>query len=146
MAFAVAIPARALPEHRDLAFWMKRTLEELAELRSNPSADAVHDFRVALRRCRSVAAAVEEIDPHPDWDEMRGCARKVFRAMGALRDAQIMEEWLCELQPRDDAFKSALIGWLQQEQESAEAKALHLAGRFDEKRWSELARGLRARL
>src|SRR5215475_9334965 len=122
MAFAVAIPARALPEHRDLAFWMKRTLEELAELRSNPSADAVHDFRVALRRCRSVAAAVEEIDPHPDWDEMRGCARKAFRSMGALRDAQIMEGWLNELQPQDDAIKLALAQSLEREQEAAQVK------------------------
>jgi len=76
-------------EHRDLAYWMNRTLEELRELRSEPSVDAVHDFRVALRRCRSVATAVAEIDPHPDWREMRGCGRKVFRSMGELRDAQI---------------------------------------------------------
>jgi CHAD domain-containing protein len=146
MAFAVAIPTRAQPEHRDLAFWMKRTLEELAELHANPCADAVHDFRVALRRCRSVAAAIEEIDPHPDWDEMRGCARKVFRSMGDLRDAQVAEGWLHELQPQDDPLKSALIVSLKREQEAAQVKALHLAGKFDERRWSELARILRARL
>src|SRR5215475_4306045 len=109
MAFAVAIPTRALPEHRDLAFWMKRTLEELAELRSNPSADAVHDFRVAIRRCRSVAAAIAEIDPHPDWQELRGCARKVFRTMGALRDAQIAEEWLDKIFPEADPLKLSVL-------------------------------------
>src|SRR5262252_3184077 len=146
MAFAVAIPTRALPEHRDLAFWMKRTLEELAQLRSNPSADAVHDFRVAIRRCRSVAAAIAEIDPHPDWQELRGCVRKVFRSMGELRDAQIMEAWLRDLRPHDDPLKSRLIEALQCGQEAAQAKALHLASRFDEKRWTELARVLHARL
>jgi len=146
MAFAVAIPARALPEHRDLAFWMKRTLEELAELRADPTADSVHDLRVALRRCRSLGTAVSEIDPHADWEEMRGHARKLFRSMGELRDAQIMQEWLREIQPHDDAIKSALIALLQREQETAQVKALRLAGRFDEKRWSELARTLRARL
>jgi CHAD domain-containing protein len=146
MAFAVAIPTRAPLEHRDLAFWMKRTLDELAELRSNPSADAVHDFRVALRRCRSVAGAVAEIDPHPDWEEMRCGARKLFRAMGDLRDAQIMEEWIRELRPQSDAIKVALIESLKREQEEAQVKALHLAEKFDEKRWSELARTLRARL
>src|ERR1700747_2240006 len=66
MAFAVSIPSRALSEHRDLAFWMKRALQELAGLRGDASPDAVHDLRVALRRCRSVAAALKEIDPHPD--------------------------------------------------------------------------------
>jgi len=146
MAFAVTIPAGAPIEHRDLAFWMKRTLEELAELRANPSAEAVHDFRVALRRCRSVAAAVEEIDPHPDWDEMRGCARKVFRSMGSLRDAQIMERWLNELRLDGDSVKQALRDSLKAEQDAAQLKALHLAGKFDERRWRELARALRVRL
>src|SRR5215831_188569 len=126
MAFAVAIPSRALAEHRDLAFWMKRTLEELAELRANPSENAVHDFRVALRRCRSVAAAVAEIDPHPDWQEMRDGARKVFRALGELRDAQIMEGWLRELRAQDEVLKSTLPELLKREQEAAKVKALHL--------------------
>ena len=76
MAHAVSFPSRALSEHRGLAFWMKRTLEELANLRSDPDVETVHDLRVSLRRCRSVAAVIEEVDPHPDWEEVRGIARK----------------------------------------------------------------------
>src|SRR5262245_15213099 len=72
MAHAVSFSPRALAEHRSLAFWMKRSLEELAKLRSEPTNGTVHDLRVALRRCRSVAATMEEVDPHPDWEEMRG--------------------------------------------------------------------------
>ena len=146
MAFAVAIPSRALLEHRDLAFWMKRTLEELAELRANPSADTVHDLRVAFRRCRSLASAVEEIDPHADWREMRDCARKLFRSIGDLRDAQIGQEWLHRLRPEADPLIVSLLGSLKQTQNSALAKALHLAQKFDEKRWAELAKALHARL
>ena len=146
MAFAVAIPSRALPEHRDLAFWMKRSLEELAELRANPSADAVHDLRVSLRRCRSLASAVEEIDPHPDWLEMRNSARKLFRSMGELRDAQVAEEWLSNLRSEVDPLKVILLSSLKRTQESALAKALHLADKFDEKRWTEMAKALHSRL
>jgi CHAD domain-containing protein len=146
MAFAVAIPSRALLEHRDLAFWMKRSLEELAEVRANPSADAVHDLRVSLRRCRSLASALEEIDPHRDWQEMRNSARKLFRSMGELRDAQVAEEWLNKLRPEVDPLKVILLGSLKQTQESALAKALHLAEKFDEKRWAELAKALHSRL
>src|SRR4029077_15237131 len=101
---------------------------------------------VSLRRCRSVAAAVEEIDPHPDWQEMRSCARKLFRSMGELRDAQILEGWLQELQPEEDALKNALRDSLKQTQESATIKVQHSAGKFAEKRWNELARSLHARL
>lgn len=146
MAFAVAIPSRALLEHRDLAYWMKRSLEELAELRADPSADAVHDLRVSLRRCRSLASAVEEIDPHPDWQEMRNSARKLFRSMGELRDAQVAEEWLNKLRPEADPLKITLLASLKQAEESALAKALHLAEKFDEKRWTELAKALHSRL
>src|SRR5215467_3179120 len=146
MAFAVAIPARAPLEHRDLAYWMNRTLKELAELRSDPSVDAVHDFRVALRRCRSVSAAVAEIDPHPDWGEMRECARKVFRSMGELRDAQIAEQWLDKLVPEPDPWKLLVLDAVKRTQGTALAKALHFAERFDRKRWTELARILCSRL
>jgi CHAD domain-containing protein len=146
MASAVAISSRAPVEHRDLAFWMKRTLEELAELRADPSADGVHDLRVSLRRCRSLAAAVQEIDPHPDWQEMRDSARKLFRSMGELRDAQIAEEWLNKLGSDVDPLQISLSSSLQRTQESAMGKALHLARKFDEKRWAELGKALYARL
>lgn len=146
MAFAVAIPSRALLEHRDLVYWMKRSLEELAELRADPSADAVHDLRVSLRRCRSLASAVEEIDPHPDWQEMRNSARKLFRSMGELRDAQVAEEWLSKLRSEIDPLKLILLSSLKRTQESALAKALHLADKFDEKRWTEMAKALHSRL
>jgi len=82
MAHAVSVPSRAPPEHRDLAHWMKRSIEELAHLRSDLTNESVHDLRVALRRCRSIAATMKEIDPHPDWEEMRECARKLFRSLG----------------------------------------------------------------
>jgi CHAD domain-containing protein len=146
MAFAVAIATRAPIEHRDLAYWMSRALEELGELRSDPSVDAVHDFRVALRRCRSVAAAVAEIDPHPDWGEMRGCARKVFRSMGELRDAQMAEEWLEQLVPEPDPVKLLVLDSVKRTQGTALAKALHFAERFDGERWAELAKVLCSRL
>ena len=146
MAHAVSLPSRALSEHRGLAFWMKRTLELLAELRSNPTPDVVHDLRVAIRRCRSVAAAIEEIDPHPDWAEMREGARKLFRSMGPLRDGQVMAAWLKELQPQDDPLKSRLLQSLASSEQQALKKALHQATRFDEKRWRELGPALNARL
>jgi CHAD domain-containing protein len=125
---------------------MRRILEELAGLRSHSTPDTVHDLRVALRRCRSVALAIAEIDPHPDWQEMRDCARKLFRSLGELRDAQVMMQWLKELHPEDDALKTSLLASLGKHQESAREAALQNAGRFDAKRWKELSRTLGARM
>jgi CHAD domain-containing protein len=94
MATVAPLSSGAHPEHRGLSFWMDRVIKELESVRSSPDADAVHDLRVAIRRCRSVAAVMEEVDPDPAWPAMRKVARKLFRGLGALRDAQVMGEWV----------------------------------------------------
>jgi CHAD domain-containing protein len=146
MAHAVAMPSRGPSDHRDLAYWMKRSLEELANLRSELTTHTVHDLRVALRRCRSVASVMKEIDPHPDWEEMRGCARKLFRALGDLRDAHIMAEWLQKLHPEEDSLKRQLLDSLEADEKTARERALRRASRFDEKRWTKLSQSLRVRI
>ena len=38
-----------------LRYWMARVLEECEHVAADFSADPVHDLRVSLRRCRSMA-------------------------------------------------------------------------------------------
>src|SRR5271157_4348410 len=78
-------------EHRGLSYWMERALKGLEKVRTSPEPDAVHDLRVALRRCRSVAAVMEEVDPEGSWQEMRKLGRKLFRQLGELRDVQVLK-------------------------------------------------------
>ena len=146
MAHAVSFPSRAPSERHGLAFWMKRTLEELGNLRSKQSADTVHDLRVSLRRCRSVAAVMEEIDPHLDWEEMRKAARKLFRALGELRDAHVMTDWVNQLQPESDSLKTKMLEALAFTEKAAQEKASRQAERFDAKAWKALSRSLTSRV
>lgn len=148
MASIIPLPGGARVEHRGLSHWMDRVLTELEALRKSPAADTVHDLRVALRRCRSLAAAMEEVDPHPAWEEMRKLGRRLFRSLGSLRDAQVQQQWIRQLAPPGDAFGTALSAALHDREAQFREKALRKAARFDEKRWSRLARILerRARL
>ena len=146
MAHAVAIPARISPDYRGLPFWMNRTLEELQKFRSDPNTDVVHDLRVALRRSRSIADAMKEVDPHPDWNEMRQAARKMFRSLGELRDVQVMADWLNKLCPEDDALKNHLLETLAHAERLANLKAQHRAERFDDRHWKKLMHSLGARM
>lgn len=146
MAHAVSFPSRVTEDHRGLSHWMQRTLHELAKLHEKPDADTVHDLRVALRRCRSIAATAQEIDPHPDWAEMRECARKLFRALGNLRDAHVLADWIQELQSKDDPLKQNLLASLAETEEDARCKAVRRAEHFDVPRWKELERSLTGRL
>lgn len=146
MASVIPLPSGARTEHRSLTFWMDRVLKELDNLRKSPEPDAVHDLRVALRRCRSLAAVMEEVDAHPAWEEMRKAGRNLFRSLGALRDVQVQQEWLKRLSPEADALGSALMAKLSVEEKKLQEKALRKAARFDDKHWKQLARTLGRRV
>src|SRR5208282_1939330 len=105
----VSPPKGAKPEHRGLSHWMNRVLEELADFHDAPDPETVHDLRVVIRRCRSLAAVMAEVDPDPAWPEMRKIARKLFRGLGAVRDAQVMEEWIKKLAPENDPLRARLL-------------------------------------
>jgi CHAD domain-containing protein len=127
---------------------MDRVIQELGNVRSSPDADAVHDLRVAIRRCRSVAAVMEEVDPDPAWPAMRKVARKLFHELGALRDVHVMEEWLKKLAPESDPVRTSLESAFESTESGLQANALRVASRFDQKSWKRLERtlGHRSRL
>jgi CHAD domain-containing protein len=135
----------ARPEQRGIAYWMDRVVEELEQLRRAPNADTVHDLRVAVRRCRSVAAVMEEVDPDASWAEMQKTARKLFRGLGALRDVQVMDEWVKKIGPKNDAIRAQLELAFEKEEAGLREAALRRAGKFDLKAWKRLEQGLRRR-
>jgi CHAD domain-containing protein len=84
-----------------LRHWMQRVLEECDHVAAGFSADPVHDLRVALRRCRSMADGLMAIDPDPDWKRMKKAGKRLFQRLGELRDIQIMMEWIDKLHPAE---------------------------------------------
>ena len=148
MATVTPLPSGSPPEHRGLSFWMDRVLKELENVRSSPDADSVHDLRVAIRRCRSVAAVLEEVDPDPAWPAMRKIARKLFRGLGALRDAQVLDDWVKRLAPETDPVRSHLQAAFESDEPRLRENALRVAAKFDQKSWKRLERtlGQRSRL
>lgn len=82
-----------------LRYWMARVLEECDHVSADFSPDPVHDLRVALRRCRSMADGLIAIDPDPDWKAMKKAGKRLFQRLGELRDVQVMTEWIEKLYP-----------------------------------------------
>ena len=78
---------------------MTRVLEECDRVSADFSADPVHDLRVALRRCRSMADGLLALDPDREWKAMKRAGRALFRSLGDLRDVQVMMEWIEKLHP-----------------------------------------------
>src|SRR5579864_8132603 len=85
-----------------LAFWMQRVLEECDRVALKFAADPVHDLRVALRRCRSMADGLMTFDPDSSWKQMRRAGKKLFSSLGELRDVQVMHEWIGKLGTAED--------------------------------------------
>jgi len=81
-----------------LRYWMARVLEECDHVSTDFGADPVHDLRVALRRCRSMADGIMAMDPDRDWKAMKKAGKRLFQRLGALRDVQIMMEWIEKLE------------------------------------------------
>src|SRR5579864_2791381 len=77
---------------------MERVLQGCEHVSGDFSADPVHDLRVALRRCRSLADGMIAMDPDRNWKAMKKSGKKLFQSLGALRDVQIMMEWIDRLE------------------------------------------------
>jgi len=82
-----------------LRYWMLRVLEECEKVSKNFDPDPVHDLRVSLRRCRSLADGLMALDPDPAWKAMKKAGKRLFRRLGDLRDTQVMMEWVEKLEP-----------------------------------------------
>ena len=65
-----------------LRAWMERVLLECDRAAAGFGADPVHDLRVALRRCRSLADGLMVLDPDSSWKDMKKAGRKLFQALG----------------------------------------------------------------
>lgn len=88
---------------------MLRVLEECDRVAADFSADPVHDLRVALRRCRSLADGMMAMDPDRNWKAMKKAGKKVFQSLGALRDTQIMMHWIEKLELAQDKSRQMVL-------------------------------------
>ena len=118
-----------------LALWMERVLEECERASLDFSADPVHDLRVALRRCRSIADGLRVMDPDPAWKQMKRAGRQLFRELGELRDVQVMEEWIRHLSEPDDPVAITLLQFLSAREAHLKQQAAVALQEFDRKQW-----------
>jgi exopolyphosphatase/guanosine-5'-triphosphate,3'-diphosphate pyrophosphatase len=121
-----------------LAHWAQRVLEECDKASVDFAPDPVHDLRVAIRRCRSMADGFLSIDPDPAWKQMKKLGKPVFASLGDLRDTQVMEEWVSKLSQEDDPARKILLDSLQQKETELKAAAQQALHNFDRKRWVSL--------
>jgi len=114
---------------------MNRALEEHSKLGAELSADGVHDFRVALRRCILIADVMRELDGGADWKALREAAKDIFHELGALSDARVLTEWIEKLRSPGDTSADPLLQALREGCEKDRAAAQNAVRDFDRKQW-----------
>ena len=134
LSLAVAT-ARKEQKKTGLALWMERVLEECDRASVEFGADPVHDLRVALRRCRSMADGLLVMDPDPSWKEMKRAGKQLFRELGELRDAQVMEEWVRSLGSPEDPVTIAILQFLGGREAGLKQQAALGLQELDRKQW-----------
>ncbi len=92
-----------------LRYWMLRVLDECNRVSADFEPVPVHDLRVALRRCRSMADGLLALDPDPNWKAMKKAGKNLFQRLGGLRDTQIMMEWIEKLTPDQQHVARAIL-------------------------------------
>ena len=124
---------------------MERTVDECQRVQTGFEADPVHDLRVALRRCRSMAEGFRAIDPDPTWRKMRKAGKALFSALGELRDVQVLREWVERLGVADDPAKNRLSAYCIARERQLKVQAAAALSGFDGHTWLRWARVLDSR-
>jgi CHAD domain-containing protein len=138
---------RPIRKDSGLVHWMNQVPKEADKAADGFDSEAVHDLRVALRRCRSMADGFRAIDPQKDWKRMRRQATALFDSFGALRDCHVITEWTQKLGQADDPITEQLLDHLRRQEAVLQQQAKSAIDAFDHKQWQSWTRqlGQRAR-
>jgi CHAD domain-containing protein len=142
MAHSLSSPSRISAKRIGLELWMDRVLEMMEQVRHNWNGEPVHDLRVALRRCRTMADALDEVNPSPGWRKLKKSSRNLFHRLGVLRDTQVEREWVKKLGPPGDSIRRHMLIVLGRQEKMHRKDAEGSLDRFDRKDWRKSSRKL----
>ena len=145
MAQTITLPVSVLAKNDALEKWMERVLNRGQKVRKTWSAADVHDLRVALRRCRTMADALTDTNPSPGWNKLKRSSKKVFHTLGELRDVQVEQEWFKKLLSGATDARTQLLKRLRVLENERLREAQKELDHFDRKEWRKLSKKLRTK-
>jgi CHAD domain-containing protein len=144
-----ALPTTEVPSEihpTGLDFWMSAVERECENVRHTFDPESVHDLRVALRRCRSMADGLMALDPNPAWRKMKSQSKRLFQLMGALRDVQVMKEWIQRFTFLPEENFPTLRTYLEEQESLYRQNAAEAVLKFNRKKWALWTRILPERM
>ncbi len=108
--------------------------------------EALHDFRVAVRRLRSCLRAYDELFTQSVRPKLRRRLKEIASLTGPARDAEVQLAWVTKLGAEIGPHDHAGVNWLSSELESKRARAYDDVREHLQARFTKLDRALRERL
>jgi CHAD domain-containing protein len=142
MSLSISLPTGITAKCTGLEVWMDRAVELSSEVRPAWDAEQVHDLRVALRRSRTMAKTLSEVNPGPGWKKIKKSSRGLFHALGGLRDAQVEKSWIKKLGKSGDPLRKHMLRRLSAQERRQRTVAEQALDDFDRKNWRRLSRKL----
>jgi CHAD domain-containing protein len=142
MSIAISLPAGVTARITGLDVWMNEVLKRSDKLRPGWDSDDVHDVRVAIRRCRTMADTLREVNPDSGWRRLKKHSKRLFHSLGDLRDTQVEREWVKKLAPAGDSLRKHMLRVLARREKKCLTAAEDALDSFDRKAWRKLARKL----
>lgn len=140
MTVTISLPTTIPVKRVGLEIWMNRVLELADKVQDDWNADNVHDVRVSLRRCRTMADALSEVNPVPGWKKLKKVTRDLFQAMGELRDTQVTKQWVKKIGTAKDPVRGRMLRVLGEQEREQRKKAEKALYQFDRKSWKKWSR------
>ena len=138
----VSLPTSIAAKCAGLELWMDRVLDRADKIEPNWDENDIHDLRVALRRCRTMADALEEVNPASSWRKLKRASRALFRALGELRDVQIERSWVKKIGNPSDPFRKYIWKVLSHREKECRRVAKGELDRFETKAWRKWSKRL----
>lgn len=142
MSIAISLPAGVTAKITGLEVWMGEVLERADDLRPDWDPDDVHDVRVAIRRCRTMADTLRDVNPDPGWRKLKKHSKQLFHTLGDLRDTQVERDWVKKLGPAGGPVRKHMLRVLARREKKCLAAAEDALDAFDHKAWRKLLRKL----
>ncbi len=138
----IPLPVVSSAKSVGLEVWMERVLDRVDKIEPRWKVEAIHDLRVALRRSRAMAEALSRVNPAPEWRKLKKGTRKIFHALGEVRDTQIARSWVRKLGPASDGVRKHMLRLCSQQEKKQRWIARTALEDFDRKVWRKWKRKL----
>jgi len=125
-----------------LEVWMDRVIERADRIKPEWKADDIHDLRVALRRCRTMAETLNEVVPDPGWRKLKKASRELFHALGDFRDIQVKRALIKKVETPGDPLRKYMLRHLGRQEKKQRNAAENALESFDQKSWRKWSRKL----